>query len=160
MTTRALSRARLARARKTQWIIAAYWQRWWPHAEPVWGSQAGRDVISMPGLAPEIKATSDVPLLDALKQAARNAGDDLPLVVWRPNGYGAERVEEWVMAFTVKDGTRLLLAAGYGTEPKPPPVHRPAFDHEGRCVCGHLDTFHIGSKRRCQQCLECEKDDQ
>jgi hypothetical protein len=110
-----MTRARIVRGRATQGLAAAYWQQHgWPHAEPVWGSQPGRDVTGMPGLAPEIKATRDDPILGGLRQAQRNAGHDVPFVVWRPNGYGPERIGEWVMAFTLHHGTELLRGAGYG----------------------------------------------
>jgi hypothetical protein len=109
--------ARQARGRKTAKILAAYWRRWWPHATALEGSSPGVDIMHMDGLAPEVKATSGVPLLAALRQAHANAGDRLAFVVWRPDGYGIARTPDWVMAFTVEDGTDLLLRAGYGGPP-------------------------------------------
>lgn len=110
-----MANARVARGRKTNRLVAEYFSRWWPDAEATYGSEPGRDVKKMLGLAPEVKATSDGPLLAALRQAEKNADGDLPFVVWRPDGYGPEKIEDWVMAFRVGDGTRLLRAAGYGT---------------------------------------------
>lgn len=109
------SRSRIDRGRLTNRLAAEHWaSNGWPHAEATWGSQPGRDVRGMPGLAPEVKATTDGDILAALRQAAKNAGNDLPFVLWRPNGYGPERIRDWVMAFRNEDGTRLLRAAGYG----------------------------------------------
>jgi hypothetical protein len=58
---------------------------------------------------------SDGDILAALRQAEKNAGNDLPFVLWRPNGYGEAQIDQWVMAFRNDVGTRLLRAAGYGT---------------------------------------------
>jgi hypothetical protein len=109
------SRSRIARGRRSQVVLAEWFRRWWPHVDPVYGAGAGRDLRGMPGLAPEVKATADGGLPAYLRQAVANAGEDLPLVIWRPNGYGEERVDEWIVALRLEDATRLLLAAGYGT---------------------------------------------
>lgn len=101
-------------------MVAGWYQlRGWPHAYSKGASEGGMDVENMPALAPEVKATSDGDLLGALRQAQRNAKGGLPFVVWRPNGYGPERIGEWVVAMTLSDHTRLLQDAGYGDgEPK------------------------------------------
>lgn len=120
MTTPAVrkpSRTRIARGRRSQVVLAALMNRYgWPFAEAIFGAMPGRDLIGTPGLAVEIKATSDNPLPQALRQAAKHAGTsgDLPIVVWRPNGYGEDTIETWVMALTLADGLSLLAAAGYG----------------------------------------------
>lgn len=111
-----MATARVKRGRATQGMLADYWRPHWPDAYTLPGAVGGRDVRGMPGLAPEVKATDEMPLLAALRQATRNADGDLPFVVWRPNGYGPERIGEWVMALYVRDGTGLLLRAGYGQE--------------------------------------------
>jgi hypothetical protein len=111
-----MATARIARGRKSQVVLADYWRPHWPLAKAVFGSMPGRDIQNMAGLAPEVKATSDNPILGGLRQAANYSHGDLPFVVWRPNGYGEQSVEEWVMAFTVRNGTGLLLRAGYGDD--------------------------------------------
>lgn len=69
----------------------------------------------MPGLSPEVKAKpGDV--TGSLKQAVKNRGEGLPFVIWRPNGYGPERIAEWPVIFTLEDATELLIRAGYGNE--------------------------------------------
>lgn len=113
----AVIRSRIARGRRSQVALAEYWRQWWPMARAVVGAMTGRDVQGMPGLAPEVKSTSANPLLAGLRQARNYAHGDLPFVVWRPDGYGEERIGEWVMCFTVADGTALLVKAGYADAP-------------------------------------------
>ncbi len=68
----------------------------------------------MPGLSPEVKATpGDV--TGALLQAIRNAGPGLPFVIWRPNGYGPERIAQWPVILRLEDFTALLIDTGFGT---------------------------------------------
>lgn len=107
-------RSRQARGRATQRLVAGWFRvTGFPWATSKGASEAGIDIENMPGLAPEVKATpGDV--TGALLQARRNAHGAVPFVVWRPNGYGPERIAEWPMIFTLEDGTRLLRQAGYG----------------------------------------------
>ena len=109
-----MSTSRIARGRKTQRLVAAYLAaHGWPHATSKGAFEGGRDIEGMPGLAVEVKATSDGSLTGALRQAEAYAGGDLPLVVWRPNGYGEERIGDWVVAMRLDVATRLLRDAGY-----------------------------------------------
>lgn len=98
----------------TQRDVAAWFKRnGWPWAYPKGSGESGIDIENMPGLSPEVKATpGDV--TGALRQARRNAGEGLPFVVWRPNGYGPERIADWPVIFTLADATVLLRSAGYG----------------------------------------------
>lgn len=110
------SRSRVARGRATAQFVAGWFrEHGWPFAQAKTGADTGQDIDNMPGLSPEVKATSDGPLLAALRQAVGNAGGAVPLVVWRPNGYGPESIREWVIAFRLEDGTKLLRDAGYGS---------------------------------------------
>lgn len=110
-----MSTSRIARGRKTQRLVAEHFQaNGWPHAWSKGAFESGRDVEGMPGLSVEVKATSDGSITGALRQAVAYAGGDLPLVVWRPNGYGPERIGDWVVAMRLEDATRLLRDAGYG----------------------------------------------
>lgn len=69
--------------------------------------------MHMEGLSPEVKAKpGDV--TGALNQAVKNRGDGVPFVVWRPNGYGPERIAKWPVILTLEDFTALLHQAGYG----------------------------------------------
>lgn len=108
------SRSRVNRGRATQRLVANWFKgNGWPWATSKGAGESGIDVVNMPGLSPEVKATpGDV--TGALLQARRNAGEGLPFVVWRPNGYGPERIAEWPVIFTLADATALMRAAGYG----------------------------------------------
>jgi hypothetical protein len=109
-----MTNSRVARGRRTQELVADWFRRHgWPDAESRAASLPGIDVMKMPGLCPEVKATPG-DITGALKQAHRNRGDGLPFVVWRANGYGEERIEQWAVIFRLDDATALLKAAGYG----------------------------------------------
>ena len=109
-----MSRSRVVRGRATQRLVAAWFAaHGWPYAYSKGAGESGIDVMHMPGLAPEVKAVPG-DNTGALSQAVRNAGDALPFVVWRPNGYGPERIADWPVFFRLSDATRLLRAAGYG----------------------------------------------
>jgi hypothetical protein len=111
-----MSTARVRRGRATQAIAAKFLnERGWPQAEPVEPFFPGRDLKHMGRLAVEIKATAACPFPSALVQANRHANyDELPVALWRPAGYGPERVTEWVLALRFSDGAAVLRAAGYG----------------------------------------------
>jgi hypothetical protein len=110
------NRGRKARGMATQRLVAEYFQRkGWKWAYSKGSGESGVDIENMPGLSPEVKATpGDV--TGALLQAVKNRGGGIPFVVWRPNGYGPERLDRWPMIFTLEDGTALLRAAGYGSD--------------------------------------------
>lgn len=68
----------------------------------------------MTGLSPEVKATTGSDYLGALRQAEANAEPgDVSFVVHRPNGYGPEKIDRWLMILRLEDGTELLKKAGY-----------------------------------------------
>lgn len=87
----------------------------WPFAMHVGAGEQGRDIDNMPGLAPEVKARRDYQPTAWIRQARKNAGTALPFVVHRPDGYGPERIDEWLVTVTLNDFTMLLRQAGYGT---------------------------------------------
>jgi hypothetical protein len=90
-------------------MLATYLQeRGWPLAIPSQLRQPGRDIHNTPGLSFEVKSTAAVPLLSALRQAKRDAGGALPVVVWRPAGYGPAKIGQWVLAMDLEQGLRLL----------------------------------------------------
>lgn len=103
---------RVTRGRQTEDIVAAWFRNHGaPGAKRRPASLPGTDVYDMPGLAPEVKATSG-DLTGALKQAVKNANGELPFVVWRPSGYGPERLASWPTFFRFADATWLLQQAG------------------------------------------------
>lgn len=108
-----MASSRVSRGRLTQRLTCEWFQaRGWPDAKNRAASLPGVDVYDMLGLAPEVKATPG-DLTGALKQAVKNAGTDLPFVVWRPNSYGPERIAEWPVVIRLDDFTILLRDAGY-----------------------------------------------
>ena len=110
------SQSRKHRGLATQGLVARWFAaRGWPFAESTGSGRSGVDVTGMPGLSAEVKATAG-DVTGALHQAHRNRGGGLPFVVWRPNGYGPERIEQWPVIMRLDDFTALLTAAGYGDE--------------------------------------------
>lgn len=108
------SQSRKHRGYATQSLTADWFRtHGWPYATSTGAGRCGVDVENMPGLSPEVKATPG-DNSGALKQAHANRGEGLPFVVWRPNGYGPERIAEWPCLLRLDDLTALLRAAGYG----------------------------------------------
>lgn len=106
MTTR--SNSRKARGMKTQALIAERWKEaeLFPWATDAGAGRPGRDILNTPGIAPEIKARDSVSLLAALKQAQTNADNDIPVVIWRHNGQGEQRIGEWTVTMFLEDFER------------------------------------------------------
>lgn len=78
--------------------MATYLQAYWPEAAAQAASLKGDDVLNVGKLALELKATAHVPILAALRQVHARASDDqIPVGIWRPNGMGEARVEDWVV---------------------------------------------------------------
>jgi hypothetical protein len=110
-----MTNGRVTRGRQTQNLAALYLRSLFPAAESVAASLPGKDIKNTPGLSVEVKATTKGDLTGALRQAGRNGGPgEKPIVVWRPVGYGPERIHEWVVALPFASFMALLLEAGYG----------------------------------------------
>jgi hypothetical protein len=104
------------RGRTTQNLVAQWFQgHGWKDAKSRPASLPGIDVYDMLGLACEVKAKPG-DLTGALKQAVANANGALPFVVWRPNGYGPERMSGWPVVIRLDHFTDLLREAGYGSD--------------------------------------------
>lgn len=59
--------------------------------------------------APEVKATAGQDFTGALRQARANAQDgEIPFVVYRPKGYGPEKIGQWVVALDLETFTQLM----------------------------------------------------
>ncbi len=115
-----MTNPRVARGRKSQDHLAEYLRRigLFPAAEAIAASLPGADIKNTPEVYFEVKATEKQPTVEALKQAikgARGTGD-LPVVVYRPRGYGEARIDEWVASMTLQQLVRLLAEAGYGED--------------------------------------------
>jgi hypothetical protein len=108
------SQSRKHRGMRSQRVVADWFQRHgWPFSESTGAGRSGSDITGMPGLAPEVKARSDLQPIAWLKQAEANAG--LPFVVFRPNGMGEQAVGKWGVMCRLEVFTDLLRASGYGT---------------------------------------------
>lgn len=109
------SRSRVFRGRKTQELVAQ-WLRvhGWVDAESRPASLPGTDIAKVPGLAIEVKATSEFDMGGALRQAEANAKPgDVPFVVRRMNGQGPEKIADWPVVIRLSYFTELLTKAGY-----------------------------------------------
>lgn len=107
-----MASSRVRRGRSTQALVAAWFrEHGWPDAESRPASLPGEDIIGLGHISVEVKASSRFNLLGALKQSRANAQGGLPLVVYRPDGYGPEKISGWVVAMTLEDATRLLADA-------------------------------------------------
>lgn len=72
-----------------------------PNARGIAASLAGRDILETPGWAIEVKATKEFNPTTFLTQAEKNAGSDIPFAIYRPKGYGPEKVDKWVTMTTL-----------------------------------------------------------
>lgn len=108
---------RKRRGAATQGIVADWFRRQgWPHAESAGAGRSGADITGLGSLRCEVKARADFDPLKWLRQATKHKTypDDLPFVVWRPNGYGPSNVNEWPVMLRLDEFTALLRDAGYG----------------------------------------------
>ncbi len=112
--------ARQVRGRESEFIIARLYQRFGaPLAEAVPKFLPGRDIRRIPNVAPEVKSSRDFEPLAWTRQAAKNAlPGEIPVVHYRPNGYGETRVDDWPIVMRTIDFMNLLVAAGYLPGPK------------------------------------------
>lgn len=109
-----MTNARVRRGRITQQAAASYARlKGFPDARAVEAFLPGRDLLGMHGLAGECKATSQTNILAALKQADKSANGDVPWSLYRPPGYGVERVGLWVASLYYADFLELAVKAGY-----------------------------------------------
>lgn len=100
---------RVSRGRESQvWLAEHFREAGWVNAESRAASLPGTDVLGMPGWAPEVKATEKENLTGALRQAAKNSGGDIPFVVYRPRGYGREKIGQWIVALDLSVFTELM----------------------------------------------------
>lgn len=113
MTTTA---SRKRRGRDTELAVARYLAtRGWPYAEPTGAGAPGRDITGTPGLAVEVKARRGFDVQAAMRQAIRNAGQDVPLVIMRPDGAGPLTIAAWPLIIPLGHGLAVLRRAGFGT---------------------------------------------
>jgi hypothetical protein len=105
---------RKRRGAETQNLVAAVFRTLFPYAESAGAGRNGRDVLSTPGVAVEVKARRDWSPIAWLRQVAGFGEGDLPMVVVRPDGLGPAHIDEWPCVMRLGDAMRLLREAGYG----------------------------------------------
>lgn len=121
---------RKERGRETEYLVAASLAAdGWPYAEPTGSGTPGCDVKGTPGVAIEVKARRDFYPAAWMRQAKRNAGKDLPIVVMRPDGAGPASIDDWPCFIPFSQLRRLLRQAGYGS---PPPKRKPVKNLPGQ----------------------------
>lgn len=104
-----MANARVSRGRRSQELLAEWFRnRGWPQAKSRPASLPGTDIYDMPGLAPEVKATAGQDFTGALRQAKANANGAIPFVIYRPKGYGPEKIGQWLVVFDLETATQLL----------------------------------------------------
>ena len=109
------SQSRKHRGYRTQKVAAEWFAaNGWEFAESTGAGRSGVDVTGMPGLAVEVKARREFSPVAWLKQATAERRLGLPLVVFRPDGFGEASVHKWGVLLTLEDATRLLRLAGFG----------------------------------------------
>lgn len=81
---------------KAQVHVAAFLRPIFPWINTVSGAASGKDLRNTPGLAGEVKARRDFAPMEWLRQASKNAGaDEMPIVIWQPDGYGPASMKQW-----------------------------------------------------------------
>jgi hypothetical protein len=109
--------SRKRRGAQTQHVVAEWFQRHgWPYAESTGAGRTGADLTGLGSLCCEVKARADFDPMAWIRQAGKHKKypDDLPFVVWRPNGYGPQTVGEWPVMLRLDEFTALLHEAGHG----------------------------------------------
>lgn len=88
--------SRKSRGMRAQVLAADFLRSIFPWVTTVSGAASGRDLKNTPGLAVEVKARRDFEPLAWLKQSKRNSDDDeMPIVIWQPDGYGPTSMRHW-----------------------------------------------------------------
>jgi hypothetical protein len=75
----------------------------WPEAISQEAFLPGCDLKNTPGWRVEIKATRDGTTTGAMKQAEHHPGIGTPVVIWRPDGYGEEKIGDWLVVMRLHD---------------------------------------------------------
>jgi hypothetical protein len=109
-----MANGRVARGRASQGIIAEFLRSVWPRAESKAAFLPGVDIENTPGWRVEVKGTRDGTLTSAIKQCESHGGKGTPIVIWRPDGYGKERVGEWLVVMRLHEFRNIA----YSTRPR------------------------------------------
>lgn len=114
MEGRHVATHRVSRGRISQvWVAELITERLGFDAQSNPASLPGKDITNTPGLSFEVKATGEFDMLAALRQASANGPGDIPIAVYRPRGYGQEKLELWPAIVRLGNMLDLLREAGY-----------------------------------------------
>lgn len=108
--------SRQKRGRESERALALWMRRWFPWCEPVGASSPGADLTGTPGVTFEIKSHATFRPLEWMRQARRNAGKQLPVVVFRANGQGVQSIPDWFAIVPLGEFMPLLADAGYAAD--------------------------------------------
>jgi hypothetical protein len=109
----ATRKVRKDRAMETQRLLAELLrEQGIEFADTAGAGRPGRDLLNWPGVAAEVKATAGTPTVAALRQTEKYAAGDLPLVIYRPPGYGPDKIMQWPVTMRLETALSLLRAAG------------------------------------------------
>ncbi len=94
-----MATGRVSRGRKSQELAADYLSHLFPDVRAVAASLPGPDLLNTPGFSFEMKATERFSPTTALKQAreACEIEKEYPVAIYRPRGYGPEKIGKWVV---------------------------------------------------------------
>lgn len=100
--------SRKARGMRAQVHAAAFLRPIFPWVTTVSGAASGRDLKNTPGLAVEVKARRDFEPLAWLRQSKKNSdADEMPIVIWQPDGMGEKTVKDWPFMGLLGDFRRM-----------------------------------------------------
>lgn len=108
--------ARKVRGRRSEKVVAERLRVLYPYAHAVNSSAPGPDILETPGMAVEVKARRGLDLVGWLRQARRNAGRHLPVLVVRGDGQGEATVDDWAVVLRLADFIDLAGHAGHGEQ--------------------------------------------
>lgn len=104
-----MATGRVSRGRKSQDLAAEFLRPLFPMIRAVAASLKGKDLLETPGWSFEMKATEKFSPTAALKQAREAAADgEIPVAIYRPRGYGPEKIDKWVVMMDFDQFRELL----------------------------------------------------
>ena len=95
--------------------FARYLTTWWVNAEATGSGRQGRDILGTPGVAFEVKTGGEEKFSPpaAVRQAVKNAGGDLPVVVWFPPGVAEGSPDKVIAMLPLSWLMKVLTEARY-----------------------------------------------
>ncbi len=111
-----MSQSRKYRGYDSQKLVAHRLRELYPLAEPTGAGRQGNDILATPGIGVEVKAQANISLPAFIKQAKKNAGEELPILILRLNGQGEASLGSWPVVMLMDDWIELMKKAGYGQD--------------------------------------------